>query len=42
MPDQLARHDSDFAFLTEPYNPIYNLFNSKPVLVHQSVEMSTC
>jgi hypothetical protein len=35
MPETIARHDSDFAFLHEPYNPLYNPFKSKPILVHQ-------
>lgn len=30
---------SDLAFLNEPYNPIYSLFQSKPILVHQYVTL---
>ena len=31
----IARHNSDYAFLNEPYNPLYNPLPSKPILVHQ-------
>lgn len=32
---RLPRSDSDIGFLNEPYNPLYNPFPSKPILVHQ-------
>ncbi|KAF2483154.1 hypothetical protein BDY17DRAFT_296905 [Neohortaea acidophila] len=32
----LLRTPSDMVFLNEPYNPLYNLFPSRPVLVHQN------
>ena len=35
----LARHNSDIAFLNEPYNPLYNPFPSRPILVHQYASM---
>jgi hypothetical protein len=35
MPGSIAPVDPDFAFLNEPYHPLYNPLHSKPILVHQ-------
>ncbi|KAF2216900.1 hypothetical protein CERZMDRAFT_32844 [Cercospora zeae-maydis SCOH1-5] len=31
----LSASSADREFFNEPYNPLYNLFNARPVLVHQ-------
>lgn len=33
----LSASSADREFFNEPYNPLYNLFNARPVLVHQCV-----
>ncbi len=35
MPGSIAPLHPDAEFLNEPYNPLYNLFPARPILVHQ-------